>query len=260
MNQDNIHDALNLLDDELIEEVSKIRDQRKKKKIIWVRWGTLAACFCLILVGVYMAENGVIKLGGAKNSVSADEIYVESAESASADSEATDGEGTDDVETEIEAESDYAGGNNNETSTDKATSTTVTSSRGMRSISLQISKGWEYEIIKSAEDTSDEFGIRFWPEGQTEGKISIKYYSAWGVCGTGLEEVKITLGEYSAYQGTYDNKEVWDFISFRIDDTQGYYVALNEGAEDWWEEYGTEAMDILSTVEITEGVGVENLD
>ena len=257
MNQDNIHDALNLLDDELIEEVSKIRDQRKKKKIIWVRWGTLAACFCLILVGVYMAENGVLKLGGTKDSASADEIYVESAESGEAESESMDSEGKDDVGTEVEVESDYVGENNNETSTNKATSSKVTSSRGMRSISLQIPEGWEYAISKSEDDG---FGICFWPEGQTEGIISIMYYSAWGVCGTGLEEVKITLGEYSAYQGTYDNKEVWDFICLRIDNTQGYYVALNEGAEGWWEEYGTEAMNILSTVEITEGANVEYLD
>ena len=32
MNQDNIHDALNMLDDELINEVSKLRDIRKKRK------------------------------------------------------------------------------------------------------------------------------------------------------------------------------------------------------------------------------------
>ena len=34
MNQDNIHDALNMLDDELINEVSKLRDIRKKRKNI----------------------------------------------------------------------------------------------------------------------------------------------------------------------------------------------------------------------------------
>ena len=32
MNQDNIHDALNMLDDELINEVSKLRDIRKKRR------------------------------------------------------------------------------------------------------------------------------------------------------------------------------------------------------------------------------------
>lgn len=40
MNQDNIHDALNMLDDELINEVSKLRDIRKKEKVcrcVWVR-------------------------------------------------------------------------------------------------------------------------------------------------------------------------------------------------------------------------------
>ena len=136
----------------------------------------------------------------------------------------------------------------------------VNSSKGMRNISLAIPKGWEYAISKSAEQSSEEFGIRFWPEGQEKGQISIWYHSAWGVCGTGLEEVEITLGDYSALQGTYDNKKVWDFICFNVTDTTGYYVALNEGAETWWKEYGADAMKILATIQITEGASVEYLD
>lgn len=124
MNQDNIHDALKLLDDELINEVNKLRDIRKKRKSVWIRWGTMAACVCILLVSVYVIGNG----------------------------------------------------------------------------------------------------------------------------------------DYLALQGTYDNKEVWDYICFNITDSRGYYVALNEGAEVWWEEYGTEAMSILTTVQITEGANVEYLD
>lgn len=136
----------------------------------------------------------------------------------------------------------------------------VKSSKGLRSISLAIPKGWEYSISKSAEQSSEAFGISFWPEGEKEGKICLWYYSAWGVCGTGLEEVEITLGDYSALQGTYDNKKVWDFICFSVSDTKGYYVALNEGAEVWWKEYGADAMKILATIQITEGASVEYLD
>ena len=37
-------------------------------------------------------------------------------------------------------------------------------------------------------------------------------------------------------------------------------VALSAGAEAWWDEYGKEAMEILATIKITEGVNVEYLD
>lgn len=135
---------------------------------------------------------------------------------------------------------------------DENTSTKVEYSNDEAGMSLLIPDGWKYEIKEHVEGYPAEFGIVFWPEGQMEGKLSLMYYSAWGVCGTGLEEKKIILGEYSAYQGTYDNKDVWDFIC--LTDTEGRFVALNEGAEVWWDEYGTEAMNILSTMQITEAV------
>ena len=57
MNQDNIHDALNMLDDELINEVSKLRDIRKKRKSMSVRLGAIAACLCLFIVSVYRCDS-----------------------------------------------------------------------------------------------------------------------------------------------------------------------------------------------------------
>lgn len=138
---------------------------------------------------------------------------------------------------------------------DENTSAKVEYSNGDAGISLMIPDDWEYEIKEPVEGYPEEFGIVFWPEGQTEGKLSLMYYSAWGVCGTGLEEIKIILGEYSAYQGTYNNKDVWDFIC--LTDTKGRFVALNEGADIWWEEYGTEAMCILSTLQISEDVTIK---
>ena len=127
---------------------------------------------------------------------------------------------------------------------------TVQHSRGYANISLTIPDGWEYY----AEDSGDEndFCIAFWPEGQTEGKIKVWYYDSFGVCGTGLKEEKITIGEYEAYQGTYDNRKTWNFISFL--GMPGSYVVLNEGTDTWWSEYGEEAMQILATVKIADGV------
>lgn len=122
-------------------------------------------------------------------------------------------------------------------------------SRGDASIFLNIPKGWEYEA--EDKDGSNDFCIAFWPSGHSEGKIKAWYYEAFGVCGTGLEQEKITLGTYEAYKGTYDNKNVWDFIS--LEGTSGQFVVMNEGADAWWDEYGDEAMQILGTIKVEGG-------
>jgi len=127
---------------------------------------------------------------------------------------------------------------------------TVYESGPYSNITLTIPYDWEYTTERG--NNPDEYCISFWPADQTEGKIEIWYYTAFGVCGTGLEEKEITVGEYEAWQGTYDNKKVWDFISFR--GMPGSYVAMNEGADKWWNRYGDEAMQILGTVKIADGI------
>lgn len=116
-------------------------------------------------------------------------------------------------------------------------------------IFLRVFDGWEYEIEER--EGSNEFCIAFWPTGRSEGKIKVWYYEFFGVCGTGLEEKKITIGNYEACKGTYDNKEVWDFIILL--GTPDYYVIMNNGADMWWSEYGDEAMQILNTLVVGDG-------
>ena len=252
MNQDNIHDALNMLDDELINEVSKLRDIRKKRKSMLVRLGAIAACLCLFMISVYVFGSGQFKLGGAnKGAPMKEDISSESSEGTE------DFEDTDKSNVGATAENQSS---KQETDEDGKTWERVENSKNFRKISLAIPTGWEYSISVGGDASSEEFGISFWPEGEKESLINVGYHSAWGVCGTGLEETKITLGDYSAVQGTYDNKEVWDFIYFHVEDTKGSYVALSVRAEEWWDEYGTEAMEILATIQITEGVNVEYLD
>lgn len=130
---------------------------------------------------------------------------------------------------------------------------TVREAGNFSNITLTIPHDWKYETERA--NSSDEYCISFWPADQTEGKIKMWYYTAFGVCGTGLEEKEITVGEYKAWQGTYDNKKVWDFISFR--GVAGSYVAMNEGADKWWSEYGDEAMQILGSVKLAEGMLTE---
>lgn len=132
----------------------------------------------------------------------------------------------------------------------KTQPTTVYESGNFSNISLTIPHDWKYETERGTHD--GEYCIAFWPEDQTEGKLKLWYYTAFGVCGTGLEVKEITVGEYKACQGTYDNKKVWDFISFA--NMPGSYVVMNEGADKWWSQHGDEAMEILSTVKIAENI------
>jgi len=121
--------------------------------------------------------------------------------------------------------------------------------KGYANIALTLKEGWEYDIVD--EPYTDEFSINIYPAGQKDNKLRIAYFNGFGVCGTGLKQEEITLGRYEAWMGTYDNSTVWDFISIR--DTFGDYAILNEGDEKWWSEYGTEAMQILATLEVADG-------
>lgn len=132
----------------------------------------------------------------------------------------------------------------------KTQPTTVYQSGTFSNISLTIPHDWNYETQRGNDES--EYYIAFWPEEKTEGKIKLWYYNLCGVCGTGLEVKDITIGEYKATQGTYDNNKVWDFITFS--GTPGRYMVINDGAEKWWDEYGDKAMQILSTVKIAEGI------
>lgn len=122
--------------------------------------------------------------------------------------------------------------------------------RGYANISLTIPHGWEYETGDWTD--SGEFGISFWPSGRSEGKIRVCYHDFFGVCGTGLKSEKIKLGNYEAWNYTYDGHKIWSFI--KLIGTPGYYVIDNEDAGQWWDEYGGEAMRILNTLVVGDGI------
>ena len=74
MNIDNLHDAFNLLDDDLIQEVDSLRNERKqhnkKSSRKWtVRWTSLAAGFVIFVVSAYAVSVLFLRgFGGAKKS------------------------------------------------------------------------------------------------------------------------------------------------------------------------------------------------
>ena len=45
MKKEHISDALNMLNDDIIEETNNVRTNAKPKRK-WVKWGVVAACLC----------------------------------------------------------------------------------------------------------------------------------------------------------------------------------------------------------------------
>lgn len=115
-------------------------------------------------------------------------------------------------------------------------------------LSISLPAGWEAEAcpVDSGRLVSGMYGIRFYPEDVSEGGIELAYMDFFGVCGTGLSEETAVIAGSKASVGTYDGHEYWDFISFK-EEYEGI-VVLTYGADDWWDEYGGQAMEILNTL------------
>ena len=118
-----------------------------------------------------------------------------------------------------------------------------------RMLSLIVPDGWEYATHETVEhsavtDLAYPFFIEIWPEGETQGSLLFVYDEKFGVCGTGLTSEEVILGGHKGSMGTYDNSSVFSFIVFDRE-----FVILNMDADKWWNEYGTEAMEILDTLE-----------
>lgn len=107
-------------------------------------------------------------------------------------------------------------------------------------ISVPFLSGWEYKIEEHSADGMS-YGVSFRPAGE-DGWIDFHYWPAFGVCGTGLETKEFGNGS----MGTYDGKEIWDFISYPA--SVGNFVATTQGVESWWADYGESAMEIIEQV------------
>ncbi len=130
---------------------------------------------------------------------------------------------------------------------------TVSCARDYASMSLTLDAGWEYEI-EEYDSGSGCFGICFWPRDCEDCKLQLRFYpDGYGVCGTGLDTKEIRLlSGLRGIQGTYDNKSVWDYITFP--DLPGAYVLNNAATEESWALYGEEAMELLRSMSLAEGI------
>ena len=114
------------------------------------------------------------------------------------------------------------------------------------SITQSIPESWSYAITSiDAEELNAGIsgGITFWPLGREEGKLFLGWYpDRFGVCGTGLQTDEMILAGQKVTVGTYDDRPLWDYISFGE-----YFAVWGQGHELWWSEYGDAAMEILDS-------------
>jgi len=61
MREEKIHDALNLLDDDLIGEVEFLRNRKKRNNRKWMSWAAMVACVCIMMGSVYAGFLGGMK-------------------------------------------------------------------------------------------------------------------------------------------------------------------------------------------------------
>ncbi len=126
----------------------------------------------------------------------------------------------------------------------------VTVDKNFANLSIHVIDGFEYAIYDGEEGTS--FYIDIWPWGRSEEKLTVGYDEMFAVCGTLLQREEIRLAGYDAVKGTYSGDKMWYFITF--EGAPGTYYIQNNGAENWWDLYGEEAMRMLSTITIAEGI------
>lgn len=109
---------------------------------------------------------------------------------------------------------------------------------------LDIPAGWQYELC----DDYDNMGIAFRPETVEEGWVKLVFMpQGIAMCGTGLEISKI--GELTTYG--YDGQE-WNLACFT--GLPGCYAVTRENADAWWPEYKDQALQILSTARLAQGM------
>ena len=190
MNPEYLHDAMNFLDDDLIEETDALRQGRqtlRPRPILRraVRIIVPAACAALVVGAVYTMP--FFRMG-ADNAEGSKDFYSQSAESFLT---------ADQNNIKTNGEVQYG-------------STTQREAVTCGSITLSVPMDWGY-YTESGENGS--YYIILEP-GWDMGTMRVGYVPNFGVCGTGLREEEITIAGMRALVGTYDGSSQWSHIVF----------------------------------------------
>ena len=134
---------------------------------------------------------------------------------------------------------------------DRPQGTRVEASHEYAAISLTVPEGWAYETEEGGAD--HPCAIRFWPEDAPECSVTLAAYEeAVGLCGTGvtIEERNWDSGQQAtAYSETFSGEDTcWYFLVYQ--DTPGFYAAEYMDSAAWWDTWGAQAEEILSTAQL----------
>lgn len=211
MNSEQIMDALNDLDEDLIAQTEEVRQGKRKLYRPPIR-GILAAAACAAIVLTVLSRPPRLD---------------------------SDSAGFEPMENGMEIPGASAGGSLDQEfgfSTSSAQWKTVTGG----TITVTIPPDWEWAKLDINGDWGDHIAL-----SHGENHLIIGYYPNFAVCGTGLDQQTITIAGMEAGVGTYDGKDMWDFIVFPKD-----YVVRNESGEDWTEDEKAAIISILESLTI----------
>ncbi len=119
-------------------------------------------------------------------------------------------------------------------------------------ISVILPKTWTAEAapVDSDKMMYGLYGLILKPEGVLDGQIELFCIDGFGVCGTGLETKELTIAGNTAYMGTYDDHEHWDYILIKREKPE--IVAQHTECDLWTDEMWDEALSILDTLRFDE--------
>ena len=208
MNGEQISDSLIYLDDDLIAETDAVRQGKRIPFRMPARGILAAACAALLLAGALALPQR------------AGDDAAESVHNGMEMSNAiADGVG----------ENEFGGS----TSTSGYGNTITVSG-----ITVTIPPDWEW----ARQDTNGAWGDHV-VLSHGENHLIVGYYPSFAVCGVGLQQETSTIAGMEVCVGTFDGKDMWDFIIF-----PGNYVALNESGENWTEAERTAILEILESL------------
>lgn len=129
--------------------------------------------------------------------------------------------------------------------------TVVEASHDYAAVSLTIPDGWAYETEEGGAE--HPCSIRFWPEEAPECSVTLAAYAeAVGLCGTGVTIEKHTWEsgvQATSYSEAFSGEDTcWYFLIYQ--DTPGFYAAEYMDSAAWWEKWGEQAEEILSTAHL----------
>ena len=125
-------------------------------------------------------------------------------------------------------------------------------------MSVSLPDGWVYRYCPIGfEGISNAYGLQMKPSREGTDYLELFYWQQFGVCGTGLKQEETQLAGGPAMIGTYDNHDMWDFVSFHAD-KEGIAAQAVKILGEWDETQKDEAWQILDTLQfesdIREGV------